>query len=203
MCSVDVLVASYGDYKWRLMAENAAVDARHHSGADKVTHYHGTSLAEARNHLVQQSRADYIVLLDADDRLATNYVNTFKDLYLDTDLDLLYKPATLGWYPDGTYDEEVGMIRSDNLARRNEMVIGTIFKRDNFLGFDTTLDSLEDWDLFIRMYKAGARIRECPEMVYIVGVHPSSRNKKIGGSTYGKIIEKNNLRNVSIKPERL
>lgn len=200
---VEVIVATYGSEEWSERGSEAAAEALLTSGADVVSTLHGSSLAATRNELAEKSDADYLIFLDADDRLGEGYVDILKEKYLDSELDLLYKPSTLGWYPDGSYDDELGMIRTHDLAVRNEMVIGTALRRKDFPGFDECLDGLEDWDLFLRMYLDGAKIRECPEMVYIVGVNDNSRNMKSNRGAYQMVRAKHSLGSLSLPPERI
>ena len=60
----------------------------------------------------------------------------------------------------------------------NECVIGTVVPRRLFLevGGFRELPSLEDYDLWLRCCKAGARIVHVPQAVYRAHVRPGSRN---------------------------
>ena len=160
------------------------------SGADKVIHVHDENLAFARNRGARDIGTDYIVFLDADDLLSENYCGILKG-YLEEG-NILYQPETRGFYPDGSLDAESNFIPDRNMNESNNLVIGTAVTARYGLEFDPILRALEDWDFFLRMIATGAKVKQCPGMVYLVGVNEQSRNAPSGAhnEAYGIIRRK-------------
>lgn len=172
-----IIIATFGGAEWAKKAEKAIASARNQTVPAQVIPLHAQSLAQARNGAAYMASTEWLIFCDADDSLAPDYVEKM----LEGDDDHLRQPSTLGVYPDGTEDEEPVLIPERPLTQSNYLVIGTMCPRELFLdvgGFDDDLPVLEDWDLWLRMWKAGAVIGKRPEAVYRVGVNPDSRNQK-------------------------
>lgn len=149
-----------------------------------------TNLSEARNwgaeHLISKG-AEWLIFLDADDKLDANYIEAAVPFMNEADL---IKPATRGFHPDGSVDDEAAMIPSgQSFLVRNHIVIGAPVRSAFFVaaGGFRDLSALEDWDLWIRVILAGGRVVECPGAVYWVGVNATGRNVTANNSTYKKI----------------
>lgn len=188
--TVSVIVGTFGDDEWKKMAEKAMASARAQSvQPDFLIHSHAVDLATARNEGANMCQSKWLIFLDADDTLDPEYV---KEMLVD-DPSTLRQPATLGVYPDGTTDPEANMIPERPLTQSNFMVIGTMCLREQFLavgGFDPSLPVLEDWDLWLRITRAGGVIGKRPKAIYRVGVNPGSRNMQARdvGARYYEII---------------
>lgn len=173
-----VVVGTYGSILWREKAHFAARSAEV-AGADQIVLQHDIDLATARNVGASKLNTEFVTFLDADDFLDPEFFNKLDD-YADSSRSLLYKPQTIGVYPDGSFDSTAEFIRPNvPLNHTNSLVIGTSMRLSDFRatnGFDPTLSSLEDWDLFLRVYRNGAEIIECEGVIYIVSVGRSGRN---------------------------
>lgn len=120
--------------------------------------------------------ADWLIFLDADDLLDPGYVEKALP-YMDL-VDLI-QPATCGFYPDGSTDEEPNLIEpARSFLQRNHIVIGAPVRASLFeeVGGFNDLPVLEDWDLWIRVMLAGGVVYESPGSIYWVGVNPKGRN---------------------------
>jgi len=196
MKTVGIVVATFGDVKWIDKAKEAIVSAENQTlKPDRVIHHHAESLAEARNKAAYMVSTDWLIFLDADDTLDENYVRSMMEPGEDAGVADLRQPSTLGVYPDGTTDDEPVLIPERPILQSNYLVIGTMCRRDQFLdvgGFDSYFPVLEDWDLWIRMIKAGAIVGKRPEAIYRVGVNPQSRNQNtsLHGRYYAQIRSK-------------
>lgn len=189
---VGIVVATYGSDIWKEKAKTAVLSAQNQTVQSEVIHHHAQNLARARNEGASMISSEYIIFLDADDSLDENYV---KEMIVQIDDSDLRQPSTLGVYPDNTEDDCPVLIPARSLLESNYLVIGTMCRRDQFLdagGFDETFPVLEDWDLWVRMWKNGAIIGARPKAIYRVGVHPNSRNQNasLHGEYYTKIRRK-------------
>lgn len=179
--SVTVVIGTYGNESWKLKAQNALNSVRCQTKQPQyLVHYHGDTLAHARNEGAKVGRSQWLIFLDADDTLDHKYIEA---MVTHDDGTTLRQPATLGVYPDGSEDSEAVLIPERPLRVSNYLIIGTMCLREQFMdvgGFDEGLPVLEDWDLWLRISKAGAVIGKRPEAIYRVGVNPNSRNQDHG-----------------------
>lgn len=192
--SVSVIVGTYGDSSWVSKAKEAMESADNQTVKPlEVIHFHDKhNLCNARNSGAEMASGDWLIFLDADDALDSRYI---EEMLSDVDDSTLRQPSTLGVYPDGSEDDEPVLIPERSLLKSNYLVIGTMCLRSEFMavgGFDPELPVLEDWDLWIRMWKNGSKIGARPEAIYRVGVNPNSRNSNSGlhGRYFNKIRRK-------------
>lgn len=125
-------------------------------------------LPATRNRGIRETTAPYVAFLDADDRLLpTKLADEVAVLESEPTIDIAYS----GWY----YIDERGERLPQHGWSRDEgdllprLLLGNVIHphaalvRRSILeasgGFDETLTSVEDWDLWIRLSAAGARWR--------------------------------------------
>jgi GT2 family glycosyltransferase len=139
-----------------------------------------------RNCAAAHSTADWLIFLDADDELDPEYIEWM--LQGTTDI---RQPATLG-VVDGVEDDYPVVIPpKPNILTGNHLVIGSMVRRELFqsVGGFRPLPVLEDWDLWIRCFRAGATWGVCPKAIYRVHVRQGSRNTDLAlhGAVYQQI----------------
>ncbi len=173
--SFAVIVATFGD-GWRARGQEAARSAQTQTVDCDVVIVHGLALDEARNLGARRTEADWLVFLDADDRLDPLYIEAMSAVAGFSDQ--LLQPMTAGFYSDGTVENPVFIPPKASLRDGNWMVIGTAVRREQFLrvGGFRSLPAAEDWDLWIRCWLDGATFAQVPGAVYLVGVNLNSRN---------------------------
>lgn len=180
---VSVIVATFGDEKWtRLAEERALPSARAQSVEVEVIYRHEVSLHQARNFGAGEAQGRYLIFLDADDELSPDYAEKMIDaagsvLVRSDHRHWLFQPATLGVVGEKEDPFSV-VIPQKHLLDGNFMVIGTMLSKELFEGVGGFADwpLYEDWDLWIRCWRAGAGFKPVPEAVYRVHVTPGSRN---------------------------
>lgn len=179
---IGVVVATFGSEGWRERGEETLKAGRGDQPQAEWLHVHAKTLGEARNrgarYLTLAHNVDWLVFLDADDSLDKAYLTEMADAVVgDRDI---YRPNTIGVYPDGSTDPEPVMIPRRHLGAANCIVVGAMCSAqlfDEVGGFDCHLPALEDWDLWIRMVLAGSEVHDVPTAIYRVGVNPDSRNQ--------------------------
>lgn len=191
MFDAGIVIGTFGHEDWNMIGTVLMHETEEKFPEAKVVHvHHESSLGAARNEGASLVDSEWLIFLDADDRLGDGYVEA-----MSTGKRLLRQPATRGFYPDGTKDDEAVIIPERNFRRSNHLVIGTACSHalfDHVGGFDEELQALEDWDLWLRMWLEGAEWEPIPEAVYWVHVTDSSRNTQtaVHHDAYRKILKK-------------
>lgn len=144
---------------------------------------HG-GVSNARNFGLTQVQAEWICFLDADDWLRRDFCRCMLSA-VRPDLDLIY----CGHHrvaPDGeviqlfSYDfERRGF---ECAARECPVAIHSVIVRrslvESLQGFDPALDTCEDWDLWQRVTRAGARIAAVPELMAMYQMRNTSLSRR-------------------------
>ncbi len=125
--------------------------------------------AAARARAIEASSSSLIALLDADDAFMTNHIEAMHAAYVSTD-DGLASANTLRWIPGKLVSdqalEEMAPVppHAEQLAwllSGNHLSIASMFSRQRYEavgGFRAEFHGTEDWDLWIRMVRAGAEV---------------------------------------------
>jgi cellulose synthase/poly-beta-1,6-N-acetylglucosamine synthase-like glycosyltransferase len=193
---ISVLVGSFGDPLYHELAADACVSANVALAALKASceliaeHDDGGTLAGVRNRLAADARGPWLCFLDADDELCPDYLAVMAEAVQALPGGSLALLAPAVQYCDR--GRPLGPARIPNLGLwpgTNECVIGTLVQRDLFLevGGFRELPSLEDYDLWLRCVRAGARIVHVPDAVYVAHAGPAGRNAD--QSTYWRLRE--------------
>jgi glycosyltransferase involved in cell wall biosynthesis/peptidoglycan/xylan/chitin deacetylase (PgdA/CDA1 family) len=144
---------------------------------------HG-GVCNARNFGLMQAQAEWVCFLDADDWLRRDFCRRMLRA-VRPDLDLIY----CGHHrvaPDGeviqlfSYDfERRGF---ECAARECPVAIHSVIVRRSLVeglqGFDPALGTCEDWDLWQRVTRAGARIAAVPEMMAMYRMRNTSLSRQ-------------------------
>lgn len=176
---VTVVVATYGSDEWAARAQTALASV---PAVVPTVHYHGASLAQARNACVELVSTEWVIHLDADDHLEEpGYIEALAAGSAD-----LRAPA-VRYVRDGRrqqpYVPKVAGHRhecqADCLRDGNWLVIGSAVRTEmvRAVGGWREWPVYEDWDLFQRCWLAGATVEAIPNAIYQASVRPDSRNR--------------------------
>lgn len=178
--TISVVVSTFGDVNWIKTAQRALKSAAEQTvPAHEVLFNHADTLHDARNIGAAQATGDWLCFLDADDELSPGFIDAMQRTATDAG-NALIRPATLGVYPDGHVDERPVVLPERPLLQQNFMIIATLVPNWLFhdVGGFADWPIYEDWDLWIRCTRAGARHLACPDAVYRVHVADASRNQQ-------------------------
>jgi glycosyltransferase involved in cell wall biosynthesis len=127
-------------------------------------------LSSARNFGIEKAVGEFILPLDADDRISTRYIEqaiiAFKD---DPSLKVVYCKAVKFGAQEGSW--ELPSFSLKNLAINNVIFCSGIYKKVEWLkirGYDTKMIyGLEDWEFWISMLKNGGNVKQLD----LIGFH--------------------------------
>jgi glycosyltransferase involved in cell wall biosynthesis len=124
----------------------------------------GSGANAARNLGAMQSRADFIAFLDDDDEFAPDKIRRVREAIVRCECDIVHHGAEIIYVNEGiSYRSRVrnGFGFSDLLVANLVGGTSSVCVRREFLlqlgGFDPDLPALQDWDLWLRAAKHGAR----------------------------------------------
>jgi len=164
-----------------------------------VLHKKNGHLSSARNHGIRHSRGEYIMTLDADDRLAPEllskavpFMEERKGVGVVTTHVLQFDESG----PTGVIYTPAGGELRDFLVR-NQACGGSLFRRrcwEDAGGYDEgMLDGSEDWDFWISVTSCGWRVHAIPEALYWYRDTPGSmydRTRERRAAAFRQIVVK-------------
>lgn len=120
--------------------------------------------SSARNYGIRHSSGNYILPLDADDKIDENYLKKAIEI-IENREDVKLVTGQVQHFGDVNerFTMPVYTLRSYLVV--NYISISSLFRRTDFEaanGFDETMLGFEDWDLFIKILKNGGNVVELP-----------------------------------------
>lgn len=168
---VTVCVGTFGDESWSALAQRAIASV---PDGVPVRHVHANTLHEARNDALALVETEWVTFLDADDELERCYFD--------------FDPTADVNIPWVRYDFEAA--RRLNVAGHRHDCIAGCLAEGNYIVIGATVRAevvraaggfrdwamYEDWDLWARIWRAGAWFADCPS-VYRAHRSRGSRNR--------------------------
>ena len=184
--NVSILIPSYGESVWQEMAETRALPSATRAGADEVLIEHDSdgTIASVRNSLAEKATGEWLCFLDADDELGPGYIQAMRRAYEQArrhdGSPLLLTPAVS--YVTKGRPRPPRLLPIVDLSRGNYLVIGTLVQRELFLsvgGFENYPHGFEDWSLWAKCWKAGAKVVQVRRATYIAYIDPTSKHRRM------------------------
>lgn len=181
---ISVCVATYGDPEWMNLAIGRALSSTDAAGADDAdvisVHLLNGTVSSSRNACAERATGDWLLFLDADDQLAPGFIGAMGRALEQEGTGggpVLLTPAVqqIRRGPAST----PFFYKECSLETGNWLVIGTLIQRNFFWeigGFEEHPHGLEDWQLWAKAVKAGARIVKVPDAVYIAHMNRTSKH---------------------------
>jgi glycosyltransferase involved in cell wall biosynthesis len=173
---VSIVIASYGDSAWQELAWTRAYPSTlTQEGVYEVIVHHEPDgdVASCRNQAAVDARGRWLVFLDADDELAPGFVTAVERAMSPG---RLLNPSVQ--YVRGGVAQKPVLLPERDLRDMNYLIVGTAVERSLFTavgGFRLWPHGFEDWDLWCRCVKAGARVARVPDAVYVAHVNDDSK----------------------------
>lgn len=167
------------------MAETRALPSAMAQDAHEVLIDHDPdgTIASVRNGLASRATGEWLLYLDADDELAPGFLTAMERANRGTtfykEKHVLYTPA-VSYVTKGRIRPPIFPTGTD-LSKNNFLVVGTLVERDLFLqvgGFSDYPHGFEDWSLWAKCWKAGAKITQVRRAIYIAYINPDSKHRR-------------------------
>jgi len=168
----------------------------------KVIHTTNQGLAMARNNGIAASCGEYILPLDADDKIGTTYLEeAVKILDADTSLGIVYCEAEFFGEKNGKW--ELAPFNLPDFLNENQIFCSAFFRRKDYhktLGYDKNMFwGLEDWDFWLTLLQLDVKVYRISQILFyyriknqsmISAIQPgSNKKKKLNSYLFHKHIE--------------
>ena len=125
-------------------------------------------VCKARNNAINSSLGEYILCLDADDKISNDYIRLCVEA-LDGDSKVALVTTNYEYFGDKKGLVELEKYSIEKLMWRNLFINCSMFRRSDYIrvgGFNENMyEGLEDWDFWLAILKNGGKVR------YVKGVH--------------------------------
>lgn len=176
---ISIVITTYGGDHWREIALQRAIPSAQAQNAYEVIvhHDHGKEIGPARNRAAEKATGEWLLFLDADDELHHSYCQAMTSAICSDQRPepALLQPAVC-YYRKGR-PGPVYLIPEKDLRTDNFLVVGTMLRRKLFTqvgGFSNYPHGFEDWSLWAKCWKAGARVYQVPKAIYHAHINPQS-----------------------------
>lgn len=178
-------------------SENKALNWVKKDNRIKYIYQNNLGVSAARNNGIKCSKSKFILPLDADDKIAPEYIEKALDEFSKTpNLTLVYCLANkFGLVNESWY---LGQFNLYDLAVDNKIFCSAIFKKSDWEkigGYDETMrDGVEDWEFWINLLKSGGKVTRLDYLGFYYRIKGTSRqiifNKKDKSETIYYIVKK-------------
>jgi glycosyltransferase involved in cell wall biosynthesis len=145
-----------------------------------LTAQNGVSFA--RNKAVELSTGEFILPLDADDKIAPTLLDKAQKILNEKkDIKVVYCDAELFGASSGKWTLPVFSLK--DLLIENSIFCTALFRKTDFIkagGYNLNMkEGFEDWDFWIRMLKDGSKVYKIPEVLFYYRIKAASRNSQL------------------------
>lgn len=157
--------------------------AEKHSEIEVLDQNNG-GVAKARNKGIRAAKGTYILPLDGDDLISTQYLEKgVETLTNHPNVKVVYCQA-VKFNESGQKPWKLKPFSRNQLARDNMIFVAALFRKSDFLdsgGFSEDMSmGREDWEFWIKMLKNGGDVIQLPFIGFYYRLTPTSKRKKTG-----------------------
>lgn len=168
----------------------------------KVFHQENAGVSSARNHAFSESSGEWILPVDADDKISPTYIEHAVEQIAD-DVRVIGCRAEFFGAKSGEW--KLPEFSPELLARKNMIHISSLFRRIDCIsvgGFCRENIYREDWDFWISLFEVGGRYVRLDEVGLYYRVLPGSR-RHTAKSHKRAIVDAMNLRHQAFMEKHL
>jgi glycosyltransferase involved in cell wall biosynthesis len=156
-------------------------------------------VSSARNLGISNAKGEFILPLDADDKISSEYISRTMEVYTQNpDSRLVYCQAKkMG---ENEVNWNLPSFKLSDLAKENIIFVSGIFKRKdamNIGGYDRNMVyGLEDWEFWISLLKSGGVVHKLDHTGFYYRVKKKSRNTILKGEKLNQMYNYLSLKHV-------
>lgn len=149
-------------------------------------------VSSARNFGITNARGEFLLPLDADDKISPDYVElAIQSFQEDTSLKVVYCKAEKFGDEVGTWD--LPKFSLYNLSRNNLIFCSALYKKKDWEsvgGYDVKMVfGWEDWEFWISILKNGGGVRQIDKVGFYYRVNEKSREKNLISTQMKSLLE--------------
>ncbi len=195
-----VLSSSYSNYEI-IIVNDGSTDNSSQTGLELALKYpeqiifidqenHGPAMA--RNQGIEQSSGKYILPLDADDKISSNYISeAVKAFESNPEIKVVYCEAIKFGEESGFWKLKPFSLPA--LAKDNIIFVSSLYRRSDWErcgGYDNRMTwGWEDWEFWINMLKSGGEVVKLPITGFFYRISKNSRRKSVNSDSKKKTID--------------
>ncbi|WP_370479361.1 glycosyltransferase family 2 protein [Tamlana flava] len=194
-----VLEQSYRDWECIVVddgsPDNTALVAQAWVDKDKrfkYVHQENKMLANARNFGISQAQGEFILPLDADDKIAKDYVALALEAFRENEsLKVVYCRAEKFGSESGTW--ELKPFSLFNLSQENVIFCSALFRKKDWEivgGYDENMRyGWEDWEFWIALLKKGGQVKRLETVGFYYRTQQNSMVKNMNSIHYKYLLD--------------
>ena len=132
--------------------------------------------AIARNNGISSALGEFILCLDADDKISSNFLTKSMRLFnVHPKISIVY--PNLQEFGDRYNYTDYGELNQDTLIIANTLPIASIFRKKAWVdagGFKTNVPGYEDWDFWISCQESGHKAMNVKDVIFYYRIHGKS-----------------------------
>ncbi len=139
-------------------------------------------LCKSRNVGIELAKGEYILPLDADDKLGNNYLSqAYKEFVIDSSLKLVYCNVNKFGLENEFWNlPDFSLLE---LSKKNMIVASAVFKKEDWIktgGYDIKMVyGWEDWEFWISLLKNGGKVKKIESVEFYYRIKSESMLKTI------------------------
>ena len=181
-----VMAQTYAEWEAIVVDDGSPDDtagvAGRYAGADgriRLVRTENGGVSAARNVGLREARGLYVVALDADDRIAPQYLERLVEAFgTGRGADVAY--CRWAFFGTASRAPELRYLGYGRLLVNNAIFSSAMYRREDALrigGYDEQMRTgYEDWEFFLRLLNERSRVVQLPEVMFFYRIKEVSRN---------------------------
>ncbi len=179
--SIEIIIVNDGSTDASLAL---ATNLSHSHPFIQVLDQKNSGVAAARNHGITKAKGKFILPLDGDDLISSNYISeAVQVLKSRPEVKVVYCNA-VKFNTEGQKSWKLKPFSRNQLAKDNMIFVAALFRKEDWAaigGFSEDMKmGREDWEFWIKMLKNGGEVVQLPFVGFQYRLTPSSKRKKTG-----------------------
>lgn len=158
----------------------------------KYIYQNNSGVSMARNFGINVSNGAFVLPLDADDKIAKEYISLAVESFRENPkLTVVYCKAEKFGIENGICDLPLFSLKA--LSKQNIIFCSGLYRKKDWTrvgGYDCKMDTgLEDWEFWISILKTGGEVKCLPMTGFYYRIKEESRQTKIKSKNYEALFE--------------